>query len=156
VCDYWAIAFLKSMHRVADGVGTAGALALAAGIDVELPDSLYYGKELAELVRSGEVPEELVDRAARRLLRQKTELGLLDPQWTPEATAIDLDSPRNRAIAREIAEKSVVLLANDGILPPESGEGRGRRPVRRRPAGVHGLILLPEPRPAPTPSSGSA
>ncbi|MDQ0379830.1 beta-xylosidase/alpha-l-arabinosidase [Amycolatopsis thermophila] len=117
VSDYWAVAFLKSMHRVADSVGQAGALALAAGIDVELPDTLCYGKELVELVRSGEVPESLVDRAVARLLRQKAELGLLDPDWVPRARPVDLDSPRNRAIAREVAEKSVVLLANDGTLP---------------------------------------
>ncbi|WP_236788857.1 glycoside hydrolase family 3 N-terminal domain-containing protein [Amycolatopsis sp. GM8] len=122
VSDYWGIAFLKSMHRVADSVGGAGALALAAGVDVELPDTLCYGKELIELVRSGEVPEDLVDRAVHRLLRQKAELGLLDPDWAPKAEAIDLDSPRNRAIAREIAEKSVVLLANDGVLPLAAGK----------------------------------
>ncbi|GAB3567310.1 glycoside hydrolase family 3 N-terminal domain-containing protein [Amycolatopsis endophytica] len=117
VSDYWAIAFLKSMHRVADGTGHAGALALAAGVDVELPDTLCYGKELVELVRSGEVPESLVDRAVGRLLRQKAELGLLDADWAPRADPVDLDSPRNRAIAREVAEKSVVLLSNDGTLP---------------------------------------
>ncbi|UQS26510.1 glycoside hydrolase family 3 C-terminal domain-containing protein [Amycolatopsis thermalba] len=117
VSDYWAIAFLGSMHRVADSTGQAGALALAAGIDVELPDTLCYGKELVELVRSGEVPESLVDRAAGRLLRQKAELGLLDADWAPRARPVDLDSPRNRAIARELAEKSVVLLSNDGELP---------------------------------------
>jgi beta-glucosidase len=122
VSDYWAIAFLKSMHRVADTVGGAGALALAAGIDVELPDTLCYGKELIELVRSGEVPEQLVDRAVHRLLRQKAELGLLDPGWSPRTQVIDLDSPRNRAIARELAEKSVVLLANDGVLPLAAGK----------------------------------
>ncbi|MTD52872.1 beta-xylosidase/alpha-l-arabinosidase [Amycolatopsis pithecellobii] len=117
VSDYWAIAFLKNMHRVADSVGAAGALALAAGVDIELPDTLCYSTELVELVRSGEVPEDLVDRSVHRLLRQKAELGLLDPDWTPKADAVDLDSPRNRAIARELAEKSVVLLTNDGVLP---------------------------------------
>ncbi|TNC22349.1 beta-xylosidase/alpha-l-arabinosidase [Amycolatopsis alkalitolerans] len=122
VSDYWAIAFLKSMHRVTDSVGGAGALALAAGIDVELPDTLCYGKELIELVRSGEVPESLVDRSVHRLLRQKAELGLLDPGWAPKVEAVDLDSPRNRAIAREIAEKSVVLLANDRVLPLRGGK----------------------------------
>lgn len=122
VSDYWAIAFLKSMHRVAASAGAAGALALAAGIDVELPDTLCYSKELTELVRSGEVPEALVDRAASRLLRQKAELGLLDAGWAPRAEPVDLDSPRNRALAREIAEKSVVLLANDGTLPLSAGK----------------------------------
>ncbi|WP_431877966.1 beta-glucosidase [Amycolatopsis sacchari] len=121
VSDYWAIAFLKSMHRVADTVGHAGALALAAGIDVELPDTLCYGKELIELVRSGEVSEELVDRSVQRLLRQKADLGLLDADWQPQAAAVDLDSPRNRELAREIAEKSIVLLANDGVLPLDAG-----------------------------------
>ncbi|WP_037370657.1 beta-glucosidase family protein [Amycolatopsis orientalis] len=122
VSDYWAVSFLKSMHRVAASAGEAGALALAAGIDVELPDTLCYSKELTELVRSGEVPEELVDRSARRLLRQKAELGLLDADWAPRAAPVDLDSPGNRALAREIAEKSVVLLANDGTLPLSAGK----------------------------------
>ena len=61
----------------------AGVLALAAGIDVELPDTLGFGAALVERVRRGELPEDLVDRAARRLLTQKVELGLLDPDWTP-------------------------------------------------------------------------
>ncbi|MBO8191986.1 glycoside hydrolase family 3 C-terminal domain-containing protein [Streptomyces oryzae] len=78
VSDYWSIAFLRTMHRVAASDGEAGARALEAGIDVELPDTLCFGPPLAELVRSGQVPEELVDRAARRVLRQKADLGLLD------------------------------------------------------------------------------
>ncbi|KAA9165860.1 glycosyl hydrolase [Amycolatopsis acidicola] len=109
VSDYWAIPFLRTMHRLE---GNAGALALAAGVDVELPDTQCYGKGLLE-----QVPEELLDRAVLRLLRQKAELGLLDADWAPSGEAIDLDSPRNRAIARELAEKSVTLLANDGVLP---------------------------------------
>ncbi|HET6503978.1 MAG TPA: glycoside hydrolase family 3 N-terminal domain-containing protein [Amycolatopsis sp.] len=121
VSDYWSIAFLKTMHRIAGSVGEAGALALSAGVDVELPDTLCYGKELTELVRSGEVEESLVDRSVRRLLRQKAELGLLDEGWTPVVAAgTDLDSPGNRELAREMAEKSVVLLENDGTLPLRS------------------------------------
>lgn len=123
VSDYWSIAFLKTMHRVADGIGSTGALALAAGVDVELPDTLCYGKELVDLVRSGDVDESLVDRSVRRLLRQKAELGLLDEGWAPEASEVDFDSPRNREIAREVAEKSVILLDNKGALPL-SGPGK--------------------------------
>ncbi len=117
VSDYWAIAFLETMHRVAASPGAAGALALRAGIDVELPDTLCYGGKLAESVRAGEVSEELIDRAALRLLRQKAELGLLDANWLPRATPVDLDSPHNRAIARDLAERSIILLANDDALP---------------------------------------
>jgi hypothetical protein len=123
VSDYWAVSFLRSMHRVASTAGAAGALALRAGIDVELPDTTCYGGELTELVRSGAVPEQLVDRAAGRVLRHKAQLGLLDPDWSPEtavagAAEVDLDSPANRGIACQLAERSVILLANnDGLLP---------------------------------------
>ncbi|MEN3533681.1 glycoside hydrolase family 3 N-terminal domain-containing protein [Microbispora sp. ZYX-F-249] len=128
VSDYWAIAFLAKMHQVAADHEEAGVLALTAGLDVELPDTLGFGQHLAERVRRGELPESLIDRAARRLLTQKVELGLLDPDWTPEksvagADAVDLDSPDNRALARELAERSIVLL-DAGTALPLLGEGR--------------------------------
>ncbi|MCG7207242.1 glycoside hydrolase family 3 N-terminal domain-containing protein [Streptomyces arenae] len=121
VSDYWSVAFLRTMHRIAATEGEAGARALTAGIDVELPDTLCYGEPLAELVRAGTVSEDLVDRAVRRVLRQKVELGLLDAEFDPEADfegPVDLDPPAHRAIARELAEQSIVLLDNpDGHLP---------------------------------------
>ncbi|HEX3212793.1 MAG TPA: glycoside hydrolase family 3 N-terminal domain-containing protein, partial [Actinomycetota bacterium] len=128
VSDYWAVPFLASMHRVAADFDGAGARALAAGIDVELPDTIGFGAGLVERVRRGKLPEALVDRAARRLLTQKLQLGLLDPDWTPEgsvagAAAVDLDSPANRALAREMAERSVVLLEAGSALPL-LGDGR--------------------------------
>ena len=128
VSDYWAIPFLAGNHRIAADNGDAGALALAAGIDVELPDTVGYGDELADRVRRGDVGEELVDRAARRLLTQKAELGLLDAGWTPEASVagsdtVVLDSPANRELARELAERSIVLL-DPGTALPLAGTGR--------------------------------
>jgi beta-glucosidase-like glycosyl hydrolase len=133
VSDYWAVPFLAIMHRIAADTDDAGAQALAAGIDVELPDAVGFGPGLVERVRRGELPEALVDRAARRLLTQKVRLGLLDPDWTPEgsvagAAAADLDSPANRALAREMAERSVVLLEAGPALPLL---GDGRPPLRR-------------------------
>ncbi|HEY4570587.1 MAG TPA: glycoside hydrolase family 3 N-terminal domain-containing protein [Kribbella sp.] len=120
VSDYWAVPFLASMHRVAADNAGAGALALTAGTDVELPDTIGFAG-LVDKVKSGEVSEELIDRAARRLLLQKIKLGLLDEDWTPEgsvrADGVDLDSAENRAIARELAEKSVVLLDPGSVLP---------------------------------------
>jgi beta-glucosidase-like glycosyl hydrolase len=117
VADYWSVPFLHTMHRVAADFGAAGALALAAGIDVELPDAIGYDDGLTE-----RVPAEVIDTAVRRVLTLKAELGLLDPDWTPESAVaagagIDLDSPGNRAIARQLADESVTLLANDGVLP---------------------------------------
>lgn len=132
VADYFGIAFLKMLHQVAGSWGEAAALALTAGVDVELPTVKTFGAPLVEAVRSGDLPEAIIDRALRRVLRQKVELGLLDPDWdaTPEALrsvniddaegirgTIDLDNAGNRAVAREIAEQSIVLLSNDGVLP---------------------------------------
>ncbi|WP_255491795.1 beta-glucosidase [Actinotalea sp. JY-7876] len=127
VSDYWAVAFLATTHGVAADVAEAGALALRAGIDVELPDVAGYGSRLVEQVRSGAVAEELVDRAARRVLHQKLELGLLDatPPTTDAAGPIDLDSPANRLLARTVAEQSIVLLHNAaGVLPLGDGPAR--------------------------------
>ncbi|TCM38932.1 glycoside hydrolase family 3 N-terminal domain-containing protein [Kribbella sp. VKM Ac-2568] len=121
VSDYWAVPFLATMHHVAADTDGAGALALTAGTDVELPDTIGFGPGLVERVRSGELSEDLVDRAARRLLLQKVELGLLDPDWSPKDSVqqgeVGLDSPDNRAIARELAERSVVLLDAGSTLP---------------------------------------
>jgi beta-xylosidase len=116
VSDYWAVAFLASMHHVADDVTSAARAALLAGIDVELPHTSGYGEAL---LNDG-VPTDLLDRAVLRVLTQKAELGLLDPDWEPEqyTAAADFDSPRNRAVARDLAEQSVVLLDNrSGVLP---------------------------------------
>jgi beta-glucosidase-like glycosyl hydrolase len=137
VSDYWAVPFLASMHRVAPGYAEAGALALEAGIDVELPDTLGYGDGLVDLVRSGALDESFVDRAARRALLAKAELGLLDAEWTPESSVanaadVDLDAPANRELAREVAERSVILLDAGTALPIRSEQ----RPLPKKIAVV--------------------
>jgi len=120
VSDYGAVAFLQLTHRVAATEGEAAAYALTAGIDIELPSTLCYGQPLLEEIEAGRVDGSLVDRALRRVLAQKLELGLLDADWSPEPLddSIDLDSAANRDIARRMAESSIVLLDNpEGLLP---------------------------------------
>ncbi|MFB8206770.1 glycoside hydrolase family 3 N-terminal domain-containing protein [Streptomyces sp. NPDC056010] len=136
VADYFAIGFLETLHKVAEGRADAARLALGAGVDVELPTVRSYGDELAAAVLAGTVPEALVDRALHRVLLQKCELGLLDPDWSPVPAllrdtdperareTVDLDPPRNRALARELAEQAVVLLANPQGALPLAGTGR--------------------------------
>ncbi|MBW9206825.1 glycoside hydrolase family 3 C-terminal domain-containing protein [Mumia sp. zg.B17] len=118
VADYFAVAFLETTHRVAAGPRAAGILALEAGLDVELPSTTGYA-DLASAVADGVLDEAYVDRAARRVLRQKIELGMLDPAYDPTSVgeSTDLDSPRNRDVSRRLAEQSIVLLSNDGVLP---------------------------------------
>ncbi|NMM16903.1 MAG: glycosyl hydrolase [Cellulomonas sp.] len=119
VADYFAIAFLEVMHQVAADRGEAAALALTAGVDIELPTGDAYLQPLAERVRAGDLDEAFVDRAVLRALGQKEELGLLDPEAFEDEppTDIDLDSPRQQELARRLADESVVMLSNDGVLP---------------------------------------
>jgi beta-glucosidase-like glycosyl hydrolase len=118
VADYFGVAFLHTLHGVAADLGDAAGQALAAGVDVELPTGEAYVGPLLERVRSGLIDEGLVDRAVLRVLRQKAELGLLDETFEAEPPVqIDLDPPGHRRIAARLAEESVVLLANDGVLP---------------------------------------
>ncbi|MFD5113351.1 beta-glucosidase [Streptomyces sp. NPDC058391] len=132
VADYFGIAFLKTLHGVAADWGGAAAAALTAGVDVELPTVKTFGQPLREEVAAGRLPEEVIDRALRRVLAQKARLGLLDPGWSPVPPAladaalhdpqrlrgtVGLDSPAHRAISRRLAEQSVILLSNDGMLP---------------------------------------
>ncbi|MDR1513977.1 MAG: glycoside hydrolase family 3 C-terminal domain-containing protein [Propionibacteriaceae bacterium] len=123
VSDYWAVPFLNSMHKVAPTLGEAAALAVSAGIDIELPDATA-SVHLAELVESGRVPLDVIDTAVERVLRLKLELGLLDPDWRPAAGAVELDSARNRDLARKAAEEAVIVLENDGILPLAAAPAR--------------------------------
>ncbi len=128
VSDYFAVGFLQVMHAVAADRGEAAALALTAGIDVELPNGDAYLAPLAERIADGSFDEAYVDRALLRVLAQKEELGLLDADAYAAGppASVDLDPPAHQAIARRLAERSVVLLANDGVLPL----GRGTPPRR--------------------------
>jgi beta-glucosidase-like glycosyl hydrolase len=117
VSDYFSVAFLHTMHGVAADLGDAAEIALAAGIDVELPTGDAFAEPLLERVRAGLTDEALLDRAVLRVLAEKEELGLLDESFDAPPTAVDLDSPRHRAIARRLAAESAVLLRNDGTLP---------------------------------------
>ncbi|MYQ34119.1 glycoside hydrolase family 3 N-terminal domain-containing protein [Streptomyces sp. SID4956] len=160
VADYFGIAFLKTLHGIAGDFADAAGAALKAGVDIELPTVKTFGAPLVEAVTEGRVPETLIDRALRRVLTQKAELGLLDPDWSPVPPAfdgadlddpdalrgtIDLDGPGNRELAREIAEKAVVLLSNDGTLPL----ARPRRialvgPNATEPSAVLGCYSFPQ------------
>ena len=132
VADYFAVAFLKLLHGTSATWAEAAGAALEAGIDVELPTVKAFGAPLRLAVEAGAVDEALIDLALERVLRQKAELGLLDADWSavPPALAgadlaspeglrgtVDLDSAANRAVAAQLADEAIVLVANDGTLP---------------------------------------
>ncbi|WP_232667942.1 glycoside hydrolase family 3 N-terminal domain-containing protein [Pseudonocardia sp. TRM90224] len=125
VADYFGVRFLETLHGVAESAGRAAALALAAGVDVELPTVDTFGAPLLAAVHAGEVDEALVDRALLRVLRQKAELGLLDEGWSAEPTGgpdLVLDDAGSRDLALRLARESVVLLSNPrAVLPLAPG-----------------------------------
>ncbi|HUD95095.1 MAG TPA: glycoside hydrolase family 3 N-terminal domain-containing protein [Sphingobium sp.] len=115
--DYHGIERLASAHHVAADKDEAAILAIKAGVDVDLPDGSCYGG-LAALVRAGRVPEASIDAAVARVLALKFEAGLFEqPYADPKRAARVLDDPAAAALARKTAEKALVLLKNDGILP---------------------------------------
>ncbi len=118
VADYWSIPQLIRFHRVAADIGTAAAMALAAGLDMELPAADFYGPPLKAAIEAGQLPLELLDTAVRRVLRLKFQLGLFEqPYVDPDAAPASFQTPAQRALARRAAASSVVLLQNDGVLP---------------------------------------
>ncbi|MEZ4316176.1 MAG: glycoside hydrolase family 3 C-terminal domain-containing protein [Myxococcota bacterium] len=87
-----------------------------AGLDIEMPGGRYFGEPLLEAVQDGTVAEGVVDAAVTRVLRKK--LGRRDLVVPgPEV----VDSAEHRALARRVAEQSIVLLENDGVLPLQPG-----------------------------------
>ncbi len=90
--------------------------AIAAGMDVEMPRAKYYGRRLIEAVRSGRVPESMVDRSALAVIRTKLAYAArpdrltYDRRWTVCGEHVEL--------ARETAEKSFVLLKNEAATLP--------------------------------------
>jgi beta-glucosidase len=118
VADYFSVAQLFSFHRVAATPGAAAALALAAGLDMELPATDYYAAPLQAEVDAGRLPVEVVDTAVRRVLAMKFQLGLFEHPYVDAAAAsAQFQTPHSRTLAREAAAKSTILLANDGVLP---------------------------------------
>ena len=134
VADYFGVAFLDVTHGVAADSGEAAILALSAGVDVELPTVNCFGAPLLARVQEGALDVAVVDQALRRVLTQKAQLGLLSPDFSPAppalSAAVDLDRAEDRALARELAAQSLVLLSNgsfDGApaLPLPSGGSLG-------------------------------
>ena len=77
---------------------------------------------LVELVRSGRITESRIDESARRILRDKFRLGLFDdPYVDPDAAARICGSDEFRAAGLDAQRRSIVLLANDGVLPLAAG-----------------------------------
>ncbi len=118
VSDYFAIERLISHHHTADNKLEAACQALEAGIDVELPEAYCY-TELFEAVQAGKVELATLNQAVLRVLKLKQEMGLFENALVSGDEVIGLyDRPAYRELSYRIAQKSMVLLKNDGGLLP--------------------------------------
>ena len=117
--DYIGVEMIATAHRLTADLGEAARLALAAGVDVELPRTAAYGVPLEAAIADGRVDDRLLDTTVARVLRMKFRLGLFDRPYVDvpaESTLEDLAVDESRA-ARTLAERSIVLVENDGLLP---------------------------------------
>lgn len=116
-------------HGIVPDKRAAAREALKAGVDMDMTSN-SYSEHLLELVQSGEVSEAQLNEAAANILRIKFELGLFENpyQTSEEREQKQLLKPEYRALARETARKSIVLLKNDknvqdnkSVLPLSKG-----------------------------------
>jgi beta-glucosidase len=112
VSDWGAVAELLN-HSIGANGATVARKALVAGVDMDMEGNLY-ATTIAAQVRSGQIPESVVDEAARRILRVKFALGLFDNPYTP-VTPVYEPTTEKRAQARSIAGETIVLLKNDPV-----------------------------------------
>lgn len=123
VTDYTSINEMIP-HGFARDEKHAGELALDAGVDMDMQGAVYYDYLLSS-VMEGRVSEEAVDRAVRRILTMKFELGLFDDPYRysdPEREKTLVMTSENLDFARDFSRKSIVLLKNDDSTLPLSGD----------------------------------
>jgi len=106
-------------HGFAADLTDAGARAVTAGVDMEMAITDPAYAHLPEVLQSGAVTEDLIDARVRKILEVKLQLGLFDAPYVDEDRAREvLAHPEHREVARVAAERSAVLLRNEGSLLP--------------------------------------
>jgi beta-glucosidase len=119
VSDWNSIGEMVPHGYAADKYDAAGK-AITAGNDMDM-ESRCYTANLVKLVKDGKVSEAIIDDAVRRILIKKYEMGLFDDPFrycNEQREKEAINNPEHRVIARDIAQKSIVLLKNqDNLLP---------------------------------------
>lgn len=114
--DYDDVYRLHCFHRVAPDRESAACMGITAGVDIEQPGTVY--PLLVEAVKNGRIKESVIDKACARVLALKFRLGLFEnPYRDPNQAAVIAHCEEHRALAKEAADQSIVLLKNDGVLP---------------------------------------
>jgi beta-glucosidase len=109
-------------HGYAADKNDAALKAITAGSDMDM-ESRSYTANLSKLVKEGKVSEALIDDAVKRILRKKFEMGLFDDPFrfcNAQREKVAINNQQHRFIAREVAQKTIVLLKNQNNLLPLS------------------------------------
>jgi beta-glucosidase len=112
-------------HGYAKDVSEAALYAFNAGVDMEMAlDFTAYSKSLATALERGQVTAQQVDDAVRPILEMKIRLGLFEHPYVDEARSKQiLATPEHRTASRQVAERTAVLLRNEGSLLPLKKDG---------------------------------
>lgn len=117
VSDYWGIDDMQRLHFVEPDLESAAVRALKSGVDFDLPDGNTF-KLLPAALEKGLITMDEIDTAVRRMLELKFQAGLFENRYADAAYAEAItDNEEARSLALKAAQKSIVLLENDGILP---------------------------------------
>nr|AGS54152.1 beta-glucosidase [uncultured bacterium contig00051] len=120
VSDCWAIQDFHLNHKVTASPEESAAMALNAGCDLNCGCTYPM---LTVSCKKGLVTEEAINTALERLLRTRFKLGMFDPPQSGRYGKLGrevINCEKHRQLALKAAEKSIVLLKNDGILPLDS------------------------------------
>ena len=120
VSDYWAIAFLQTMHRIAGDAGRGGRAGAGGRPGRRAARHRCFGEPLPDWCAPATVPRSSSTAPCVGCSRQKVELGLLDADWKPSSCRrgrVDLDPPEQPRARPRVAEESITWSANDGDLP---------------------------------------
>ena len=118
ISDANAVGGANVLHFTSPDVPTSEQQAVNAGMDVAFQTSFDHAKLFIPHFLDGGIDRARIDDAVSRVLRVKLELGLFDhPYVTDEEARIWSDTSGNRALARQAARESIVLLKNEGVLP---------------------------------------
>jgi len=117
VSDYTGTTELRNVHHVAADSVEAGAIALNAGVDIELTDDFMY-VGLPAAIKKGSTTLANLNKVVLNVLDLKFRLGLFEHPYTDVNRASIVGSEAHRALALKAARQSIVLLKNEGELLP--------------------------------------
>ncbi|MCF0202741.1 MAG: glycoside hydrolase family 3 C-terminal domain-containing protein [Bacteroidaceae bacterium] len=119
ISDQNAVDVVHTVNSIAPDLQTAAEMAITAGIDVDIIGATGTYQMLKQSVLQGRLPVQVIDKSVQNILDLKQRLGLFDNDNPVDISYMQKvnNCPEHKAAAREMAQKTIVLLENDGILP---------------------------------------